>query len=118
MIIIGCDFHPSWQQIASLDTETGEIEEWKLMHASGEAKQFYQGLSGSVRVGLESMGNSHWFVDMLAEMGHEVWIGDAARIRASQVRKQKTDRRDAAHILELLVKDSFPRIWDTIAGGT
>src|SRR6185369_12591528 len=111
MIIIGCDFHPSWQQIASLDTETGEIEERKLMHATGEARQFYKGLSGAVRVGLEAMGNSHWFVDMLAEMGHEVWIGDAARIRASQVRKQKTDRRDAAHILELLVKDSFPRIW-------
>lgn len=111
MIIIGCDFHPSWQQIASLDTETGEAEERKLMHSSGEARQFYQGLPGTVRVGLESTGNSHWFVDMLAELGHEVWVGDAARIRASQVRKQKTDRRDAVHILELLEKDEFPRIW-------
>ena len=111
MIIIGCDFHPSWQQIASLDTETGETEERKLMHASGEARQFYEGLAGTVRVGLESTGNSHWFVDMLTELGHEVWIGDAAQIRAKQVRKQKTDRRDAALILDLLQKDDFPRIW-------
>ncbi|MGZ4845830.1 MAG: IS110 family RNA-guided transposase [Candidatus Angelobacter sp.] len=111
MIIIGCDFHPSWQQIASLDTETGETEERKLMHASGEARQFYGCLAGPVRVGLEATGNSHWFVDMLAELGHEVWVGNAAKIRASQVRKQKTDRRDAAHILDLLVKNSFPRIW-------
>ena len=111
MIIIGCDFHPSWQQIASLDTETGETEERKLMHASGEARQFYEGLAGPVRVGLESTGNSHWFVDMLMELGHEAWVGDAARIRAKQVRKQKTDRRDAAHILDLLLKDDFPRIW-------
>ena len=110
-MIIGCDFHPSWQMISWLDTETGETGERKLMHATGEARQFYEALAGAVRVGLESTGNSHWFVDLLTELGHEVWIGDAARIRASQVRKQKTDRRDAEHILDLLVKDSFPRIW-------
>jgi transposase len=111
MMIIGCDFHPSWQQISWVDTETGETGEQKLMHASGEAGQFYRGFSKPVRVGLESTGNSHWFVDMLAEMGHEVWVGDAAQIRASQVRKQKTDRRDAAHILDLLLHNAFPRIW-------
>jgi transposase len=111
MMIIGCDFHPRWQMISWLDRETGETGERKLMHATGETRQFYEGLRGPVRVGLESTGNSHWFVDLLAEMGHEVWIGDAARIRASQVRKQKTDRRDAEHILDLLAKDSFPRIW-------
>lgn len=111
MIIIGCDFHPSWQQIAWLDNETGETGERKLVHANGEAEQFYRGLTGPVRVGLESSGNCHWFMDMLAAMGHEVWVGDAAQIRAKQVRKQKTDRRDAAHILDLLVKNDFPRIW-------
>ena len=111
MIIIGCDFHPSWQQIAFVDTKTGESGERKLMHASGEAEHFYRGLSGEVRVGLESCGNSHWFVDLVSELGHEVWVGDAARIRAKEVRKQKTDRRDAALILELLMKDDFPRVW-------
>jgi transposase len=111
MIIIGCDFHPSWQQIAWVDTETGETEERKLVHANGEAEQFYRQLRGRVRIGLESTGNCHWFVDLLTDLGHEVWIGDAAKIRAQQVRKQKTDRRDAAHILDLLIKDGFPRIW-------
>jgi transposase len=111
MIIIGCDFHPSWQQIAWVDTETGETEERKLVHGNGEAECFYRALSAPARVGLESTGNSHWFVDLLTALGHEVWVGDAAQIRARQVRKQKTDRRDAAHILELLLKDAFPRIW-------
>ena len=111
MIIIGCDFHPSWQQIAWVDTESGEGGEAKLMHAEGEAERFYRQQPGPARIGLESTGNSHWFVDLVAEMGHEVWIGDAAKIRASQVRKQKTDRRDAAHILGLLLKNDFPRIW-------
>jgi len=111
MMIIGCDFHPSWQQIAWLDDETGETGELKLVHANGDAERFYGQLSGPVRVGLESTGNSHWFVDLLTELGHEVWIGDAGQIRAKQVRKQKTDRRDAAHILDLLIKNDFPRIW-------
>lgn len=111
MMIIGCDFHPSWQQIAFVDTETGESGERKLMHANGEAERFYRGLSGKVCVGLESCGNSHWFVDMVSDLGHEIWVGDAARIRAREVRKQKTDRRDAALILDLLMKSDFPRIW-------
>jgi len=27
MIVVGCDFHPAWQQIAPLDSQTGEITE-------------------------------------------------------------------------------------------
>ena len=111
MIIIGCDFHPSFQQIAWVDTETGEVQERKLMHGDGEAERFYRQFSQPVRVGLESTGNCHWFLDLLGQLGHEVWVGDAARISAQQVRQQRTDRRDALHILDLLVKDDFPRIW-------
>ena len=36
----------------------------------------------------------------MAEIGHELRVGDAAQIRASYVRQQKTDKRDAAHILK------------------
>jgi len=48
---------------------------------------------------------------LLERLGHQVWIGDAAQIRASYVRRQKTDRRDAAHILRLLMEKRFPRLW-------
>jgi transposase len=48
---------------------------------------------------------------LLAELGHELWIGDAAKIRASEVRKQKTDERDARLILDLLLAKRFPKIW-------
>jgi transposase len=111
MTIVGCDFHPSWQQIAVFDTETGEVRECKLVNGNGEAERFYRRLSSPALVGVEACGNSQWFVDMLQRLGHEVWIGDAAQIRASYVRKQKTDRRDAAHILKLLIEGRFPRLW-------
>jgi transposase len=64
-----------------------------------------------VRVGMEASGHGRWFERLLAELRFELWIGDAAEIRARRVRKQKTDRQDAQHILQLLVKDRFPQIW-------
>ena len=111
MLIVGCDFHPGGQQIAWLDTETGETGEAKLMHASGEAKRFYEQVAAPALVGMEATGNSQWFIEMVEDLGHEIWIGDAAQIRASYVRKQKTDKRDAAHILKLLAEGRFPRLW-------
>jgi transposase len=111
MMIIGCDLHTRYQQIAMLDRETGELVERRLEHASGEARAFYAALEGPVRVGIEATGYTHWFEAMLAELGHELWMGDAAKIRAAVVRKQKTDARDTAHLLELMCSDRFPKIW-------
>ena len=115
MKIVGCDFHPRWQQIAIFDAETGEVGEHKLLNGDGEAERFYRGLEAPALVGIEACGNSQWFIDLLERLGHQVWVGDAARIRASYVRKQKTDRRDAGHILKLLMEDRFPRLWTPTA---
>jgi transposase len=111
MMIIGCDFHTRYQQIAMMDESTGELIERRLDHQSGEAHAFYRDLQGPVRVGVEATGPLHWFERLLAEHGHELWIGDAAKIRASEVRKQKTDERDARLILDLLLAKRFPKIW-------
>ena len=111
MKIVGCDLHTRYQQIALLDAATGELEERRLEHESGEAQAFYAALSSPVRVGIEATGHTRWFERLLGELGHELWIGDAAQIRAAMVRKQKTDARDAAHLLELLLSGRFPRIW-------
>jgi len=111
MRMIGCDYHPAWQQICWLETSTGETGERRLEHASGEAEKFYRQLVEPAVIGMESTGNCQWFVDLLTTLGHDVWIGDAAKIRASDVRQQKHDRRDAALLLKLLLEGRFPRIW-------
>jgi transposase len=111
MMLIGCDFHPSWQQISWFDEATGEIGEQKLVHASGDAEKFYRQLPAPARIGMESTGNCQWFVEMVTALGNEVWIGDAAKIRASDVRQQKHDKRDAELLLKLLMEKRFPRIW-------
>jgi transposase len=111
MVIIGCDYHPGFQQIAMLDTESGQVQQRRLSHKQ-EAGQFYASLRGKeVLVGIEACGYTQWFEQMLGEMGHGYQIGDAAAIRASYVRRQKTDRRDAGHLLRLLVEGRFPALW-------
>jgi hypothetical protein len=101
------------QQIAWADTGTGECGERRLTHCA-EAEQFYHDLKQKgfgVRVGLEATGHSRWFERLLAELNFEAWIGDPAQIRAKRVRKQKNDRRDAEHLLKLMLKNHFPRLW-------
>jgi len=111
MIIIGVDFHPEFQQIASVDTDTGEFQEKRLAHPA-EAEKFYRALVGQkVRVGMEASGHARWFERLVAELQFELRIGDAAEIRTKRVRKQKTDRQDAQLILRLLLEDRFPQIW-------
>ena len=114
MIIIGADYHPAFQQIAYVDTETGELNELRLEHPREEAEKFYRDLAAQgmkVRVGMEASGHARWFERLLAELHFELWIGDAAEIRSKRVRKQKTDRQDAQLLLRLLLEDRFPRIW-------
>ena len=103
--------HSRFQQIAMVDTETGELIERRLEHGNGEAKTFYAELQKPGRVGMEATGYAQWFERMIAKLGHELWVGDAAEIRAAMVRKQKTDSRDALPILDLLLTNRFPRIW-------
>src|SRR5579872_3845206 len=113
-MLIGVDYHPSFQQIAFLAEVTGEYSERRLNHSDGEVEKFYRDLKlrgVQVQVGMEATGYSRWFERLLAELDFEVWIGDPAEIKARRVKKQKTDRKDAQLLLKLMLEDRFPRIW-------
>ena len=113
MWIIGCDYHPRFQQIAFVNTEGGEWGQLRLEHVE-QAERFYRGLRGQVvRVGMEACGQGRWFERLLGELGQELWIGNPSAIRAAAPRKQKTDERDAELLLQLLVEGRFAklRVW-------
>ena len=111
MMIIGCDSHPRFQQIAFVDKETGEYGERRLNHPE-EAKRYYRALAGrQLHIGVEATGNFRWFRRLINELGYEFLLGDPSAIRASNPRRQKTDKRDARHILKLLLgKERFPAV--------
>jgi transposase len=114
-VYIGVDFHVSQQTLSYLTTENGPIHRCRLEHLRDDprhenVRRFYSQFQGEVIVGFETGGYSQWFEDMLGELGHEVWVGDALHIRRLAVRKQKNDRLDADHILGLMVSGRFPRL--------
>jgi transposase len=99
MVLVGCDFHSRYQQTACVDTDTGDLVERWLEHENGEARAFYSSLPRPARIAVETTGNLHWFGRMLAEFGHELIIGDAAKIRAMVVRRQRPIREMRATYL-------------------
>src|SRR6267378_1724711 len=110
-IYIGVDFHARQQTICYLTTEEGEVHTHELKHQDKtEVRAFYAQFSGQVVIGLEASGYSPWFEQLLEELGHEVWLGDATEIRRRARWRQKNDRRDAQLILDLLIHDEFPRL--------
>jgi transposase len=111
MRIIGCDLHARQQSLAMLHVETGEIEERTLEHEGEAVREFYAGLPGPVRVGIEATGSMQWFLELMDELGVECVVGHPAKIRACEPRKQKHDRRDALLLMKLLAEDRFPAIW-------
>jgi transposase len=103
MSIIGCDLHSRYQVVAMLETETGEIVTRRLEHENGEARAFYARLPQPSLIGIEATGYTQWFERMAAERATSCGWGNPAGIRARAVRRQKTDTRDAEHLLDLVV---------------
>src|SRR5712692_9134747 len=100
MTFVGCDLHTRMQQVAVLDTGTGEVSERQLPHDGLAVDEFYVGLTRPVTVWIESTGDAFWFHALMQRLGPTLLVGDAAKIRAMVVRKTKTDRRDALPILD------------------
>jgi transposase len=113
-MMIGVDYHPSFQTTAFLIEETGECGEQDLNQSDGEAERFYRDLKQRgirMRVGMEATGYSRWFERLLTEFGFELWIGEPAETKAKRVKKLKNDREDARLLRRLMLEKNFPRIW-------
>jgi hypothetical protein len=113
MLTIGCDYHPSFQQIALVDNETDEVQERRLMHRE-EAEQFYRNLAtagAKVRVGMEASGHAGWFERLLAELNFELWMGDAAKIAAKR-RGRKIAKVAMARRLGIRLYRNHDRVCD------
>jgi transposase len=107
----GVDFHARSQTVRYLTSDDGEIHAVVLDHARDDVRAFYASLPGPVTVGIEAHGYTAWFEALLTELGHEVWVGDPARIRSFKTRRQKNDGRDAGLVLDLMLTGRFPRIY-------
>jgi len=74
MLIMGCDFHPGFQQLAIFDKSTAEVSYRRLRHPE-EARGFYASLAEPAQVGMEACGSTQWFERLLAALGPRVVAG-------------------------------------------
>lgn len=108
---IGVDFHPHQQTLCYVDKQTGAMETLDLEHDLLKVKEFYSSLTEPAVVGIEASSRAVWFENMIAETGHTLVVGNPVLIRKSAPSRHKNDRRDAEHMLELLMSEKFPAIW-------
>src|SRR5262249_60619381 len=95
MLIIGVDYHPSFQQIAFVDTETGELEEHRLQHRE-EAEKFYRDIAThgvKERMGMEASGQARRVERVLAELNFELLIDAVNEMRGERSAQNKTGRQ-------------------------
>jgi hypothetical protein len=93
MKIIGCEFHPRWQQVAVFDAGTGEVEEYKLTNGDGQAERFYRELAVPALSGMPTATDSGFRTIFLIEGTHgggelpvqgklpDCYIGDCTKAR-------------------------------------
>jgi transposase len=106
----GVDFHARQQTICYCDMADGVIHCRELQHDKDDVRAFYSQFTGDVIVGLEASGYSTWFIELLERVGHQVWLGAATEIRRRARSRQKTDRRAAELMLDLLLRQEFPQV--------
>lgn len=101
---------PRQNSVSYRDEADAEVHYRELYHESDDVRGFYSRFTGEVIIGLEASGYSAWFEQLLADLGQQVWLGNASETRRRARRRQKNDRRDAELMLDLLLKGEFPRV--------
>ena len=110
-VYCGVDLHARQRTVSYVNTDDGEVKRCTLHHQRDSVRSFYAQFEGEVSAGVEACGYTNWFEELMEELGHTIFVGDAAEIRRLARRRQKNDRRDADLNLELLVSDEFPRLY-------
>jgi transposase len=97
---IGLDLGDKNSHVVILDSDGGLIEESRLptTHTSFERK--FSSLPRS-RIAMEVGGHSRWASHLLKELGHEVLVANARKLRAIYSNPRKDDRTDAETLARL-----------------
>jgi len=101
--LVGLDVHATKIVAAVLDAQTGEVQWFRLRGDVGEAAGLCAGLPRPVRAGYEAGPTGYGLARDLARRGVEVVVAAPSKIPRASGDRVKTDRRDAEHLVRLLV---------------
>lgn len=110
-ICIGVDLHKT-QFTVYARSETGMVGKY-LTTSEGYAKflgqlETWRSEGHTIRLGVESTGNTRYFKSRMEQAGHEVVVINTLKFKVVNESVKKTDKHDAATIAEFLEKDMLP----------
>jgi transposase len=101
--LVGLDVHATKIVAAVLDAETGELGMFRMNGDAGEAAAFCAGLPRPVRAAYEAGPTGYGLARELAKRGVECVVAAPSKIPRASGDRVKTDRRDAEHLVRLLL---------------
>ena len=100
MFFIGVDLGDKYSYLAILDQEGELIEEARLPSTPGAFQRKFSHLD-PCRVALEVGSHSRWSSQVIQQLGHEVLVANARKLRAIYTNPRKSDRADAETLARL-----------------
>jgi transposase len=101
--LVGLDVHATKIVAAVLDAETGELEFFMLGGDVAQAAGLCAGLPGPVRAAYEAGPTGYGLARELGRRGVECVVAAPSKIPRASGDRVKTDRRDAEHLVRLLL---------------
>jgi len=110
------DVHATKIVAAVLDAETGELEFFMLGGDVAQAAGLCAGLPGPVRAAYEAGPTGYGLARELARRGVECVVAAPSKIPRAPGDRVKTDRRDAEHLVRLLLAGKLHAVRRCLAG--
>jgi transposase len=101
--LVGLDVHATKIVAAVLDAEAGQLQTFAMSGETDKAAAFCGALPGPVRVAYEAGPTGYGLARELAKRGVECVVAAPSKIPRAAGDRVKTDRRDAEHLVRLLL---------------
>lgn len=110
-VIMGADLHKKFVQFHAINKGSGEIIKRKVPTDEDAIRAFFCQFDDQISLAVESTFNWYWFVDLLQELGIEVFLSNPQQTKVITKARVKNDKVDAKMLALLLSADLLPTCW-------
>lgn len=114
--VVGLDLGDRYCQIVALDFDTGQVLERSRVRTTPQALRCRFAGDTTLRIALEVGTHSPWISRLLAELGHEVIVANARKLRLIYENRNKDDQIDAEYLARLARLD--PKLLSPVQHGS
>ncbi len=108
MYYSGIDQHKHDCMITTYDDGGRRVKQQRVPNSRDRLRRYFTEFRGPHRAVVESTGFWYWLADLLDDLGVELTLAHATRLKAIAAAKVKTDRLDSDLLAQLLRADLIP----------